>query len=469
MADLFSLLVQSGNSLGAHSAALAVAGNNVANANTPGYSRQIANLVANPAVSSLGSGAVGTGVSLSDITQARDQFVERQMPVALGSQAQSQAESDALTALTALNPDLQGGLSTTLGAFYSSLQTWSQNPGDLSLRQSVLGSAQSLATSFNQTASSISAARSGLDSAITGKISEVNAAAQSLANLNIQVEVARSSGGSANDVLDARQQAVDTLASLTGATPYTNAAGDISMALPGGTALVVDGHAGSFSAVPDAANGGLLKLQLTRADGSGPSDWNGSSLGGTLGGMFVARDGALKTAADSVDSLSFDLANSLNTVQQAGFAMDGTAGQALFTVPATSSGAAAQMSVNAALAGNARLLAAAGTTPAASGDNSNVLAMLATQSQVLAGGSNPVSTVQQITTAFGNSSAQATALAAHDGALTSHLQSLRDATSGVSIDEEMINLTKAQKAYEAVSKVIATANAMLETLLSIGT
>jgi len=89
MADLFSLLVQSGNSLGAHSAALAVAGNNVANANTPGYSRQIANLVANPSVSSLGAAGVGTGVSLSEITQARDQFVERQMPNALGAQAQS--------------------------------------------------------------------------------------------------------------------------------------------------------------------------------------------------------------------------------------------------------------------------------------------------------------------------------------------------------------------------------------------
>ena len=467
MADLFSLLVQSGNSLGAHSAALAVAGNNVANANTPGYSRQIANLVANPSVSSLGAAGVGTGVSLSEITQARDQFVERQMPNALGAQAQSQSESDALSAVTALNPDLQGGLSSTLGAFYASMQTWAQNPGDLSLRQGVLGSAQALATSFNQTAASIASSRSGVDAAIGGKVSEINAAAKSLADLNSQIEISRSAGGQSNDLLDARQQAVDKLAGLTGATPYTNGAGDISMALPGGTALVVDTHAAQFSTLPDAANGGYVKLQLTRADGSSPADWNGSSLGGTIGGMFAARDGALKTAATSIDNFAFDLATSLNTVHQAGFAMDGTAGLSLFSVPATATAAASQLAVNPAVAANVRLLAAGTATPTASGDNTNVLALIGTQNQLLTGGANPIATMQQITTTFGNSSAQAQALAQHDDALATHLQTLRDATSGVSIDEEMINLTKAQKAYEAVSKVISTAAAMLDTLLQI--
>ena len=222
MADLFSLLVQSGNSLTAHSAALSVAGNNIANANTPGYSRQIVAFVANPGVSSIGGGAVGTGVSLATVTQARDQFVERQIPASLSAQSKSQTESDALQALTVLNPDLQGGLPSALGAFYGALQTWSQNPGDTGLRQAVLGSSQALATSFNQTAGAINDARNGLDSAIMGKVSEVNAAAQSLADLNKQIEIAGSAGGQPNDLLDARQKVVDQLASLTGATPYAN-------------------------------------------------------------------------------------------------------------------------------------------------------------------------------------------------------------------------------------------------------
>lgn len=464
-ADLFALLVQSGNSLGAHSAAMSVAGNNVANANTPGYARQIANLAANPGVSALGGGSVGTGVSLVDITQARDQFVERQMPNALASQSRSQTESDALTALTALNPDLQGGLPTEIGAFYSSLQTWSQNPGDPALRQNVLGNSQALVTSFNQTAGAISSARTGLDSAILGKINEVNDAARSLADLNNQVQIAKSAGGQPNDLMDQRQTAIDTLATLTGATPYTDSAGNVSMALPGGTALVVNGSAGTFSAVPDPSNNGLLKLQLNRADGSPPTDWDGTTLGGTMGGLFGARDGALKTAADSVDNLAFNMATTLNTIQQSGYDVNGQPGVAMFNLPTTGADAAAQIRLNPAL--NAVGLAASTTTPAGTGDNTNVLAMINTQSAPLLSGANPVATMQTIVTAFGSSSSQAQALAAHDTAMASNLQNLRDATSGVSIDEEMVNLTKAQRAYEAVAKVITTANQMLDTLMSI--
>jgi flagellar hook-associated protein 1 FlgK len=467
MADLFSLLVQSGNSLGAHSAALNVAGNNIANASTPGYSRQIAMFVANPGVSSTGAGSVGTGVSLQAITQARDQFVERQVPTTLAAQSRSQTESDALASLTALNPDLQGGLSSAMGEFYASLQTWSQNPGDSGLRQAVLGSSQALATSFNQTANSINDARTGLDAAMTGKVAEVNAAAQKLADLNVQIEIAGSAGGKPTDLLDQRQMAVDHLASLTGATPYVNGRGDISMALPGGMAIVSDTRAGAFSMIPDAANGGHLKLQFSRNDGSPPFDWNGSALSGTLGGLFGARDGALKTAATAVDNLAFDMGTAVNAVHQAGYAMDGTPGLALFAIPLSATGAATQIAVNAAVASNPRLLAGATTLPAGSGDNRNVLALLATQRQALAGGSDPIVSLQSLVTSYGISSAQANAMAEHDGAMASHLKTLRESVSGVSIAEELINLPKAQKAYEAVSKVIAVANEMLDTLMSL--
>jgi len=466
MADLFALLVQSGNSLAAHTAVVTTAGNNIANANTPGYSRQIPTLVANPATEALGLAAVGTGVSLQNITQARDQFVERQLPNALGAQAFSQSQSDALGALHALDPSLQGGLTSTLGAFYSSLQTWSQNPGDTALRQGVLGSAQALVTSFQQTASGVESARTGLDASIAGKLNEVNIAAQKVADLNGQILIARTSGGQPNDLIDSRQIAIDELATLTGGIPYDSGQGNISIALPGGTALVSDTRAAVLSVAADATNGGHSKLRITRADGSGPVDWTGPSLGGTIGGLMGARDGALKTASSSVDKLAFDLGTAINTVHQAGFAMDGTPGLALFSVPATSTGAASLIAVNATVAADPRLLAAATTVPAGSGDNRNVLALIATQRQALAGGADPISTLQSITTSFGSSTAQAKALADHDGAIANHLTTLRDAASGVSIDEEMINLTKAQRAYQAVSKVIEVSNSLLETLMN---
>jgi len=166
-----------------------------------------------------------------------------------------------------------------------------------------------------------------------------------------------------------------------------------------------------------------------------------------------------------VDNLAFNMATTLNTLQQNGYDVNSNPGVALFILPATAPGAAAQIKVNPAL--NAVGLAAASTIPAATGDNTNVLAMISTQSAPLLSGANPAATMQTIVTTFGTSASQAEALAAHDGAMATNLQNLRDATSGVSIDEEMVNLTKAQRAYEAVAKVISTANQMLDTLMSI--
>jgi flagellar hook-associated protein 1 FlgK len=467
MADLFALLVQSGNNLAAHSAALATAGNNIANANTPGYSRQSVELVANPGVGVPGPLSVGQGVSVGSVLQARDQFLERQVPQSLAAGGRSQTESDALQGVSALNPDLPGGLTSAVSQFYSSLRTLAQNPGDLALRQGVVLSSQNLARSFTQTTGSIESARTGIDAKLQGEADLVNTAAKSLADLNLKIQVAHATGGQVNDLEDSRRIAADTLSRLTGATPYTNDEGDVSMALPGGTALVAGTHAGSLSVAPDGTNSGHMKFRLTKSDGAGPYDLPASALGGEVGGLLDARDGTLKTAVSSLDSFAFDLATGMNTLHAAGFAMDGTTGRDLFTVPATSVGASSQIAVNAAISADPRLLGAAAALPAASGDNRNILAMLATETQALASGNDPVATLQKITGDFGTSAARAQATSQHDSAMVNNLNQLRASTSGVSIDEEMINLTKAQKAYEAVSKVIATADTMLDTLLNL--
>src|SRR5207244_1583125 len=141
-----------------------------------------------------------------------------------------------------------------------------------------------LARSFNRTSAALEDNRTGLDSKIQAKVNEINAAAKSLGDLNKQIQISKTAGGQSNDLLDARQRVIDQLASLTGATPYTNGTGDVSMALPGGMALVSDVRAGQFSALPDAANDGHLELRITRADGSGPVVLPGASLGGEMGG-----------------------------------------------------------------------------------------------------------------------------------------------------------------------------------------
>jgi flagellar hook-associated protein 1 FlgK len=467
MPDLISILTQASTSLGAHREAAATASQNIANVNTPGYSRQTANLEALSPAELVANGFVGRGVDVQSITQARDAFLERQVPNAVASQGWSSTESDALSAVSTLDPEAAGGLSSALGDFYSSLRAVSQNPSDPALRRAAVGATQALTRTFNRTSQALEDARNGLDDKISGIVGEVNTDAANMASLNAQIRTARAGGAEPNDLLDARRVLQDRLTELTGAQPVTNTRGDVSMALPGGTALVSDDRAAQLQTIPDSSNRGHLTLRIIRSDGSGPVSLPTSAAGGSLGGSFSARDQGIGAASTALDTLAFDFATALNTTHSAGFAQDGTTGHAMFAVGATSAGAAGQIDIDPALLADPSLLAASSSAAGLPGNNQNALALVATERTALAGGSDPATTFTNIMSSFGASSQRAQAMSDQDGALLDHITQLRESVSGVSLDEEMVKLTAAQRAFEAMSKVITTADSMLDTLMSL--
>src|SRR5213593_950640 len=150
MADLFALLSLGSNALSAQRAAVATASHNLENANTPGYSRQRAELAAVLPAYRLGGAFIGRGVGLQTVSQARDFGTERQWALANEAQARSSAEADALESLSALDPQGAGSLGTGLADFYAAMRALQQNPGDPSLRQSALGQAKAVALAFNR-------------------------------------------------------------------------------------------------------------------------------------------------------------------------------------------------------------------------------------------------------------------------------------------------------------------------------
>jgi len=466
MGDLLAILSQASSSLGAHRAAAATAGQNIANVNTLGYSRQTANLEAMTPADLIANGYIGRGVGLQSITQARDLFLERQMPAAIAARGFSSTESDALAAVSALDPDASGGISAALGAFYAAMRGVSQRPSDSGLRQAALSASQALTRSFNRTAQSLEDARNGVDAQLAGTVDVVNQATTAMADLNKQIRIARANGAEPNDLLDNRRRLQDKITELTGALPVPNSYGDISMALPGGAALVSDDRAATLSVIADPNNGGHMAVQLTRTDGSGPVTIPGANIGGTMGGAIQARDGAMASAVAGLDTLAFDLANTVNGVHSAGFALDGTTGRNLFTVGLSAPGAASTINLDALIAGNPSLLAAA-SVAGAPGDNRNMLALIATERTALSTGVDAASSLQNVVTGFGGSTQRARSIADQDAGLHAHLSQMRESASGVSIDEEMINMTKAQRAFEAMSKVITAADEMLGTLMQL--
>lgn len=464
MPDLLSILSTAASSLAAQRAAAATASNNLQNANTPGYARQTAVIAAALPAERVAGAYVGMGAVLQTVTQARDRFLEAQLPIAQAQSARSGATSDVLGAVSVLDPESTGGIGDALSGFYSAFSALSQNPSDASLRQAAVAAAQTLATSFNQTRASLEAARTGVDARLQGSLGEANQLAQQLASLNAQIRTARAAGtGEPNDLLDARQATVDQLARLTGASPVPTSQGDVSMFLSGGGALVSETTAGTLSALPDAANGNHLALQLRSGGVTGTV-----SPGGELGGLVDARDGALRTAVTSLDAIASALATQVNAAHAAGYGLDGSHGLALFTMTGGGAGAASQIQLNTVIAGDPRALATA-SAAGQPGDGGAALALVATRSTAVAalGNVDVFGALAQTTSAFGTAAQNIESISAQDQTLLSSLQTRRESVSGVSIDDELVNLQKAQRAFEAISKVIQTSSEMFDTLLQL--
>ncbi|HEY1097400.1 MAG TPA: flagellar basal body rod C-terminal domain-containing protein, partial [Myxococcota bacterium] len=281
--------------------------------------------------------------------------------------------------------------------------------------------------------------------------------------LNREIMQSSASGGPPNDLLDQRQVALDALSSQLGATVVPGSGTAVTVTLPGGQTLV----SGENAATIDVATGsdGRLMLRVGGADGTPGRLVDNKQVGGAVGGLFQARDVDLQSALDQLDTFAFDFATAMNTAHQSGIALDGSSGRDLFAVGATSSGAARSLAVSAAVAENPALLGISST--GAPGDAGALQNLLATRDAALSGGSDVFATLGQMTASFGEKARSASVDQASATSLLAHGVSLREGVSGVSIDEELVSIQQAERAFQASSKVISTADSMLQTILDL--
>jgi flagellar hook-associated protein 1 FlgK len=431
---------------------LSVVGQNIANANTPDYSRRELALVSVPPADPTSGGG---GVAVQTVTGTRDPMLEQQLLLEQPAEARESALANSLgvvqTSLGQTGQSIDGQLS----AFFNAWSTLSQDPTSATARQSVIIQGQTLATAFNNMAASFQSESSEADTGIRNAVDQVNTLAQQVASLNQQI--AQSGGGAAAlDLQDQETTAVESLSNLVDVDVTQNATGGEDISIANGRALVI----GTNSYAVDVTSNSEGYADLS----TGGVSITNEITGGQIGGLLQARDVLIPGYQSQLDTLAYTLSQQVNTAHEAGYTESGAKGGAFFTPLTTQSGAAAALTVDPTLSADPSLVAAASETSGSDNGNANAIAALGT-ANVIDGGSFTdawANLVYQVGQDTANAQAEQTSC----GEMVTQINSLQSAVSGVSLDEEATKMTMFQRAYEASAEYFTAVNTTIDTLMT---
>ena len=450
---LSGLLNTGRQAIAAQSFGVAVTGQNVANVNTPGFSRREAQFSADP----------NGGVTVDGIRRASDIFTERRLFEATSLSSSASERDRLLQSTEALFNDLSGpSIGSTLDDVFTSFSNLSSTPNDTVARETVLERTKVFAGRVREIADSIAQDRTEQLSRSRDVIEQINTRAESLSTLNRQITIAEAQNADASDLRDQRNQVLLDLARDVNIRVTIGSNGSSLNVQAAGASLVEDGAFGTLSA--DLNTDGTMKIVMQRPGGDAV-DITRLVNGGNLGALREVRDVDLVSVSQKLDTLAEDVATAVNTQHAAGFGLDGGTGRALFSITA-GPGAARTLSVDAGIQDQPDLIAASESIAALPGGSGNAVELARLADAALSGGDTPGQAYADIVGDIGLRRNSAIQQADIQENVLVQVQNIRESFSGVSLDEEMVALTRFQRAFQAASKLISTADQLLEELLS---
>ncbi|WP_433973133.1 flagellar hook-associated protein FlgK [Tunturiibacter lichenicola] len=446
--------------------ALNVTANNVANQNTPGYTREVVNFATEDSVS-LSGGVQSTGVTATESSQ-RDRVLEQRVQQQTQAVAQSGALGSALqqvenifglssTSSTANSSAVtSSALGSAINGLFTSLSALEGDPSGTATRQSVLAAAAGLAGAFNTASNQLTQLSSSLNQQVSSDATQVNALTSSIASLNGQI-ASISPTGDAGTLEDQRQQDIAQLSQLVGLDQISTSQNGISLTTSGGALLVSGNQSFAMSTTQVGGNTHVMA-------GDPPQDVTANLTGGDLGGTLQARDQNLATYSSQLDNLAFSLGTAVNQQNEAGIDSNGNPGQAIFSLPPTQTGAAALITVSAT--GPAAVAAATTGEGSSGNDNATALANLATANTV--GSQTATGFLASFLGQVGSDASTVTTENTGQQATLTQLTTQRDSLSVVSTDQEAANLTEFQRSYQASSEVFNIVNTLMASAINLG-
>lgn len=312
-----------------HQAALNTTGNNITNANTPGYSRQEVSFETQPGRTT-GAGSIGTGVSIANIRRLADEYLAEQVR----SDSSLMAEQDVLSRELGRLDNLLGGeatgLSKALNNFFASLQNAAEDPGSLPQRQLVLSEAQSLVNRFQAMQQEFLQQREIVKAQMKEGVADANTLLNQVADLNLAIAEfpGLAQGKEPNDLLDKRDEALRKLSEIVQVRVVPTDGRQVNVLLGNGQALVVGGDAAQLGTRPGTDN--PTDLEFTLTSGGRTLAVSEQMNGGRLGGLRSFQDNALKPAFDELGRLAVVISDQLNKQHQIGMDLEGDLGGLLF-------------------------------------------------------------------------------------------------------------------------------------------
>jgi flagellar hook-associated protein 1 len=453
MGGLNTALLSAVSSLDATQGALDATSNNIANVNTPGYTREEA-LLSESQETQTGDEISGGGVQLLGLQSIRDELLNLQINQQTSLQGAANTESSSLDQVQTLFSPTGTDIASALSSFSSSLVELSGNATSTSAQQAVLSAGQDLATAFNTTANGLTSAQTAASEQVPETVSQINSLTAQIAQLNGQLSPvpAVDDGGTTQDQLD---QAVQQLAGLTNISVTQTNNGE-TITTGNGSPLVEGSQSFNLESAP-GTNG-----QAVVEDSNG-NDITSSITGGTLGGSLEIANQTIPGFLTQLNTLASQFAAVFNSAQTEGTDSTGKPGAAFFTGTTDPNSAAADMSV--ALTSPSQI---AISSDGSSGDSGNVANLSAALTNDLPSGQSAAgafaSILFNVGTAASNASTQSTAI----GDNLTQLTDQQGSVSAVNIDEETTNLLRYQTAYEAASRIVSTVQVLDNAALNMG-
>ncbi len=463
MSSLFYGLNIAKNTLSAQTQVLNVTGHNVANASTPGYSRQTVQLVAVSDDTMYGRRSstdlcIGAGVEAKTILRSRFALYDeiyRKENQDLNSFSKTEDLMHQVELL--FDEPSDSGLSSVLNSFFNGWQDLANDPQNMAARESLKSTGEELSDRLHRLNNQLLTMRQDIDTEVANIPANINQITREIADLNSTIRLSEIQGGSANDLRDQRDALLDDLSSFADVRAVEQKDGTYTVLV--GSKVVVEHDASTdlYAVSTAAGERNAIQTVIRSADGV---DY--VPTGGKLGALIQFRDTVIEGITEKLDTLAESLVKAVNYDHQNGFGIDGESGRNFFDPTFTKS-------FNIALSddiSDVRAIAASATGD--KGDSDNALTINDLRDAKTVDGQYTISEYYNALIGdIGVQARDAKASRTNEELLVQQIDSSREGIKGVNIDDELIQMIQTQHIYQSASRIITTIDSMLESIINL--